>query len=42
VEPEAVEGPGGAVLTDGRFVDQIVVGEHHVRIALRRIGAGPG
>jgi isoleucyl-tRNA synthetase len=42
VEPEAVEGPGGAVLTDGRFVDQIVVGEHHVRIALRRVGAGPG
>ena len=41
VEPEAVEGPGGTVLTDGRFVDQIVVGDHHVRIALRRIGAGP-
>jgi isoleucyl-tRNA synthetase len=35
VEPEAVEGPGGTVLSDGRFVDQIVVGDHHVRIAVR-------
>jgi isoleucyl-tRNA synthetase len=34
VEPEAVEGPGGTVLSDGRFVDQIDVGDHHVRIAL--------
>jgi isoleucyl-tRNA synthetase len=41
VEPEAVEGPGGRVLTDGRFVDQVAVGDHHVRIALRLIGAGP-
>jgi isoleucyl-tRNA synthetase len=41
VEPEAVEGPGGTVLTDGRFVDEIVVGDHHVRIALRPLGAGP-
>jgi hypothetical protein len=34
VEPEAVEGPGGTVLADGRFDDQIIVGEHHVRITL--------
>src|SRR5215217_4966457 len=34
VEPESVEGPGGTVLADGRFDDQIVVGDHHVRIAL--------
>ena len=34
VEPGAVEGPGGTVLSDGRFVDQIAVGDHHVRIAL--------
>jgi isoleucyl-tRNA synthetase len=36
VEPEAVEGPGGKVLADGRFDDQITVGEHHVRITLCR------
>jgi isoleucyl-tRNA synthetase len=42
VEPEAVGGPGGAVLADGRFVDQIIVGGHNVRIALRRTGALPG
>jgi isoleucyl-tRNA synthetase len=41
VEPDAVEGPGGAIASDGRFVDQIVVGDHHVRIGLRLIGAGP-
>jgi hypothetical protein len=35
VEPEAVEGPGGAVQADGQFDDQIIVGEHHVRITLR-------
>ena len=34
VEPEAVEGPGGALMGDGLFVDQIEVGDHHVRIAL--------
>jgi isoleucyl-tRNA synthetase len=34
VEPEAVEGPGGTVLADGQFDDQIIVGEHHVRITL--------
>jgi isoleucyl-tRNA synthetase len=34
VEPEAVEGPGGTLQVDGRFDDQIVVGEHHVRITL--------
>jgi isoleucyl-tRNA synthetase len=36
VEPEAVEGPGGAHV-DGAFVDQIEVGEHAVRIALRLV-----
>ena len=40
VEPELVEGPGGTVLADGRFVDQIGVGDHHVRIALR-LDKGP-
>ena len=35
VEPEAVEGPGGMTGSDGRFLDQIQVGGHHVRIALR-------
>jgi isoleucyl-tRNA synthetase len=40
VEPELVEGPGGTVLADGRFVDQIGVGGHHVRIALR-LDKGP-
>jgi isoleucyl-tRNA synthetase len=40
VEPEQVEGPGGTVLADGRFVDQIGVGDHHVRIALR-LDKGP-
>jgi isoleucyl-tRNA synthetase len=34
VEPEAVEGPGGTVQADGRFDDQIVVGDHHVRITI--------
>jgi isoleucyl-tRNA synthetase len=32
VEPEAVEGPGGRLQVDGFFEDQIVVGDHHVRI----------
>ena len=36
IEPEAVEGPGGIVLADGRFVDQIEVGDHNVRIAIRK------
>jgi isoleucyl-tRNA synthetase len=34
VEPEAVEGPGGRFQVDGLFDDQIVVGDHHVRIKL--------
>lgn len=38
VEPEAVEGPGGAIGPDGVYRDQIEVGRHHVRIALRRVG----
>ncbi|HEX5500768.1 MAG TPA: DUF5915 domain-containing protein, partial [Thermomicrobiales bacterium] len=35
VEPESVEGPGGAGI-DGHYVDQIVAGDHHVRIVLER------
>jgi isoleucyl-tRNA synthetase len=35
VEPLSVEGPGGAVTDDGRYIDQIEVGGHQVRIALR-------
>ncbi|MCC7021822.1 MAG: isoleucine--tRNA ligase [Thermomicrobiales bacterium] len=35
VEPLSVEGPGGAVTSDGRYIDQIDVGDHQVRIALR-------
>ncbi|MBA3450877.1 MAG: class I tRNA ligase family protein [Chloroflexia bacterium] len=35
VEPAVVEGPGGLVFGDGWYVDQISVGSHHVRIALR-------
>jgi hypothetical protein len=38
VEPEIVEGPGGAFGTDGAYRDQIEVGRHQVRIALRRAG----
>jgi isoleucyl-tRNA synthetase len=37
VEPASVEGPGGAIDADGSFVDQIEVGNHHVRIRLRRV-----
>jgi isoleucyl-tRNA synthetase len=36
VEPEAVEGPGGAFGVDGAYRDQIEVGQHQVRIALKR------
>jgi isoleucyl-tRNA synthetase len=39
VEPEEVEGPGGKVLADGRFIDQIVVGDHHVRVAIQKVTA---
>ncbi|HET7094332.1 MAG TPA: DUF5915 domain-containing protein, partial [Thermomicrobiales bacterium] len=35
VEPELVAGPGGAGI-DGHYVDQIVAGDHHVRIVLER------
>jgi isoleucyl-tRNA synthetase len=38
VEPESVEGPGGAISTDGTYRDQIEVGQHQIRIALRRVG----
>ncbi len=36
VEPESTEGPGGATSTDGVYCDQITVGRHQVRVALRR------
>ncbi len=36
VEPESVEGAGGGTLTDGTYVDQIKVGDHQVRVALRK------
>gem|GEM_PF-2351473 len=36
VEPETVEGAGGATTPDGIYLDQIQVGGHHVRIALER------
>ena len=36
VEPEEVAGPGGATGMDGAYRDQIAVGRHQVRIALRR------
>ncbi len=39
VEPEAVEGPGGAETANGIFLDQITVGSHQVRIGLRREAA---
>ncbi len=36
VEPELVEGPGGAIAADGAYGDQIVVGRHQVRLTLHR------
>jgi isoleucyl-tRNA synthetase len=36
VEPEATDGPGGTTDADGAYRDQITVGRHQVRIALRR------
>ena len=36
VDSELTEGPGGATTADGVYLDQIEVGRHHVRIALRR------
>ncbi|MDP9367568.1 MAG: isoleucine--tRNA ligase [Chloroflexota bacterium] len=41
VEPEATEGPGGATGEDGAYRDQITVGRHQVRIALRRVTPAP-
>jgi isoleucyl-tRNA synthetase len=41
VEPESVEGPGGRLQVDGNFDDQVAVGDHHVRIALRLVDASP-
>jgi isoleucyl-tRNA synthetase len=38
VEPESVEGPGGLIAADGWYLDQIGVGEHQVRIAVRVTG----
>jgi isoleucyl-tRNA synthetase len=37
VEPESVDGPGGAFDQNGAFVDQINVGDHHVRISVRPV-----
>jgi isoleucyl-tRNA synthetase len=37
VEPDIVAGPGGATSLSGAYVDQITVGHHQVRIALRRL-----
>jgi isoleucyl-tRNA synthetase len=41
VEPELVEGPGGATGADGVYRDQITVGRHQVRIGLRRDSSSP-
>jgi isoleucyl-tRNA synthetase len=38
VEPESVAGPGGLIAEDGWYLDQIEVGEHQVRIAVRTAG----
>lgn len=36
IDSEITEGPGGVVTADGDYLDQIEVGQHHVRIKLRR------
>jgi isoleucyl-tRNA synthetase len=36
VEPEATDGPGGKVGTDGWYRDQVAVGGHQVRIAIQQ------
>jgi len=36
VEPELVAGPGGLMAKDGWYLDQIGVGEHQLRIAVRQ------
>jgi isoleucyl-tRNA synthetase len=41
VEPESVAGPGGRLQVDGNFDDQVAVGDHQVRIALRLVDASP-
>jgi hypothetical protein len=38
VEPESVSGPGGLIDAAGWYLDQIEVGEHQVRIAVRPAG----
>ncbi len=38
VEPESVAGPGGLIAEAGWYLDQIEVGEHQVRIAVRPAG----
>jgi isoleucyl-tRNA synthetase len=35
VEPESVQGPGGLMAKGGWYLDQIAVGEHQLRIAVR-------
>jgi isoleucyl-tRNA synthetase len=37
VEPESVAGPGGLTAEDGWYLDQIAVGDHQLRIAVRPI-----
>jgi isoleucyl-tRNA synthetase len=37
VEPESVTGPGGLIVDGGWYLDQIEVGEHQLRIAVRPI-----
>ncbi|HEV2108696.1 MAG TPA: isoleucine--tRNA ligase [Thermomicrobiales bacterium] len=36
VEPEATDGPGGKIGADGWYRDQIAVGGHQVRVAIRQ------
>ncbi len=36
VDTEATEGPGGVTDAEGAYLDQIEVGQHHVRIKLRK------
>jgi isoleucyl-tRNA synthetase len=39
IDSELTEGPGGITTADGVYLDQIDVGQHHVRIKLRRVAA---
>jgi hypothetical protein len=34
IAPESVAGPGGTLVKNGQYVDQVEVGDHNVRIAL--------